>query len=61
MVSLSNHGFRIKCGMTNLIDILGEEFPNAQTEMLPGGHAPQLVSMQQFMKILTKFWASTAL
>lgn len=44
-----------------IIDILGEEFPNAQTEMLPGGHAPQLVSMQQFMKILTKFWASTAL
>ena len=42
-----------------IIDVLGEEFPNAQTEMLPGGHAPQLVSMEQFMKILTKFWTST--
>lgn len=42
-----------------IIDVLGEEFPNAQTETLPGGHAPQLVSMEQFMKILTKFWTST--
>jgi len=38
-----------------IIDILGEEFPNVQVEILPGGHAPQIVSMEQFMKIFNTF------
>ena len=38
-----------------IIDILGEEFPNARVETLPGGHSPQVVAMEEFMKILTSF------
>ncbi len=39
----------------DIIDILGEELPNARIERLPGGHAPHIVAMQQFMNILNKF------
>lgn len=38
-----------------IIDILGSEFPRARVEMLPGGHAPQLASMKEFMNILSTF------
>lgn len=38
-----------------IIDILGEEFPNVRVEMLPGGHAPHIVSMEPFMSILGAF------
>jgi len=41
-----------------IIDVLGSEFPHVQVEMLPGGHAPQLASMSEFMKILTSFMRS---
>jgi pimeloyl-ACP methyl ester carboxylesterase len=40
-----------------IIDILGEEFPNAQVKTLPGGHAPQVVSIEGFVRILTTFLA----
>ena len=39
-------------GITN---ILAEEFPNVRTIELPGGHAPQIVSMPQFMDSFTAF------
>ncbi len=42
-----------------IIDILGEEFPNAQVRMLPGGHAPHLVSIGEFMTILNAFIAES--
>ena len=38
-----------------IIDILGEEFPNASVETLPGGHAPQIASMDKFMNIVDSF------
>lgn len=38
-----------------IIDILGEEFPNIQVEKLAGGHAPHIVSMDKFMKIFNTF------
>lgn len=44
--------------LNKIIDVLGEEFPNAQVEKLPGGHALHIVSMDQFMKIFTTFLKS---
>ncbi len=41
-----------------IIDILGSEFPRARVETLPGGHAPQLASMKEFMNILSTFLKS---
>lgn len=41
--------------LQNIIDILVKEFPNAQLAELPGGHAPQIVSMPQFMETLNNF------
>ncbi len=38
-----------------IVDILGSEFPRVRVEMLPGGHAPQLASMKEFMNILSTF------
>lgn len=38
-----------------IIDILEEEFPNAKVSTLPGGHAPQIVAMKEFLEILTSF------
>jgi pimeloyl-ACP methyl ester carboxylesterase len=35
-----------------ITDILGDEFPQARVESLPGGHAPQLVAREKFMEIL---------
>lgn len=42
-----------------IIDVLAEEFPNAQIEQLPGGHAPHIISADQFMDIFTKFLAKS--
>lgn len=39
----------------NIIDILGEELPNARVETLPGGHAAHIVSMEPFMLMLREF------
>jgi pimeloyl-ACP methyl ester carboxylesterase len=41
--------------LNEVIDILGEEFPNARIISLPGGHALQVVSMDRFMEILRAF------
>lgn len=43
----------------DIIDILSQEFPNVRTETLPGGHAPQIVAKEQFMKILQDFLLSS--
>ncbi len=42
-----------------IIDVLGENFPDAQVYTLPGGHALPVVSMDNFMKILTSFLDSS--
>jgi len=39
----------------DVIDVLGEEFPNAQVVMYPGGHAAHIASMEQFMDRFTRF------
>lgn len=41
--------------LLRIVDILGEEFPNARVEELPGGHAPHIASMGEFMRILNEF------
>jgi pimeloyl-ACP methyl ester carboxylesterase len=38
-----------------IIDILAEAFPNARVEMLAGGHAAHIISMQPFMELFTRF------
>jgi pimeloyl-ACP methyl ester carboxylesterase len=40
-----------------IIDILGDEFPDSRVKTVPGGHAPQLASMNEFMEILNAFLA----
>jgi pimeloyl-ACP methyl ester carboxylesterase len=40
-----------------IIDILSDEFPDSRVRMLRGGHAPQLGSMDEFMRILDMFLA----
>jgi pimeloyl-ACP methyl ester carboxylesterase len=40
-----------------IIDILAEEFPNARVKMLPGWHAPHIVSMQPFLEMFRHFLA----
>jgi pimeloyl-ACP methyl ester carboxylesterase len=41
--------------LNEIIDILGEEFPDARVVSLPGGHALQVISMDRFMEILRGF------
>jgi pimeloyl-ACP methyl ester carboxylesterase len=43
-----------------IIDILAEEFPDARIATLPGGHAPHIVSMEPFMRMLRDFLADAA-
>ncbi len=43
-----------------IIDILGQEFPNARAETLPGGHALHILSMENFMKIFNEFLSSSS-
>jgi pimeloyl-ACP methyl ester carboxylesterase len=38
-----------------IIDILGEDFPNARVVTYPGGHAAHIVSMGPFMETYTQF------
>ncbi len=38
-----------------VIDALGAQLPNAQTVEMPGGHAPQIVSMDSFLERLALF------
>lgn len=39
----------------DIIDVLGQEFPNARVETLAGGHALHIVSMDRFMEIFVAF------
>ena len=41
--------------LTEIIDILGQEFPDATVKELPGAHALHIVSINQFIDILIKF------
>lgn len=41
--------------LREIIDILGEEFPHAQVQELPGAHALHIVSMDRFLEILGEF------
>ena len=41
-----------------ITDILAAEFPNVRVQTFEGGHAPHIVSMEPFMKILNKFLRS---
>ncbi|MBI4199150.1 MAG: alpha/beta hydrolase [Chloroflexi bacterium] len=42
------------------IDALAAQLPNAQMVEMPGGHAPQLVSMDRFLEALSAFQAKAA-
>jgi pimeloyl-ACP methyl ester carboxylesterase len=41
-----------------VVDALAAQLPNAQTVELPGGHAPQIVSMDRFLERLALFHSS---
>lgn len=41
--------------LRGIIDVLGEEFPQARVRELPGAHALHLVSMDAFMTIFAQF------
>lgn len=41
--------------LTQITDILAEEFPHVRVKVLPGGHAPHVVGMDQFLTILKEF------
>ncbi len=41
-----------------IVDILADKFPNVRMEILPGGHAPHIVSIERFMEILVGFVSS---
>ncbi len=41
-----------------IIDALAAQLPNAQTVEMPGGHAPQIVSMDRFLERLALFHSS---
>ncbi len=42
------------------MDVLGEEFPHARVEDLPGAHALHLVSMERWMQIFSAFLRDAA-
>jgi pimeloyl-ACP methyl ester carboxylesterase len=39
-----------------IVDILGQEFPDAQVAELPGGHGLHIASMDRFLQLLNAFW-----
>ncbi len=41
-----------------ITDILADELPQVEVETLPGGHAPHIVSMEEFMGIFNRFLKS---
>lgn len=41
--------------LRGIIDILGEEFPHARVEELPGAHALHIVSMPRWLELFTAF------
>lgn len=38
-----------------IVDVLDRTFPDARLVELPGGHAPQLVAMDEFLRVLAEF------
>lgn len=38
-----------------IIDVLARKFPNAEVAEMPGGHSPQMVSMEKFLERLMVF------
>jgi pimeloyl-ACP methyl ester carboxylesterase len=42
----------------DIIDTLADQFPHTTLIELPGGHAPQIISMQPFMDSLTAFFST---
>ena len=46
--------------LREIIDILGEEFPHAQVQELPGAHALHIVSMDRFLETLGDFLSGHA-
>ncbi len=47
--------------LREIVDVLGEEFPQARVEKLPGAHALHIVSMPAFMRIFTAFLQASPL
>jgi pimeloyl-ACP methyl ester carboxylesterase len=47
-------------GLHAIIDVLGEEFPNARIVTFPCGHAPHIVSMQAFMEQFISFLSESS-
>jgi len=45
--------------LLQIVDVLGERFPNVTVEQLPGGHALHIVSKDRFMKTLLAFLQRT--
>ncbi len=43
--------------LREIVDVLGEEVPNARTEDLPGAHALHIASMDRFMDLFSSFLA----
>ena len=41
--------------LNRIIDVLGQEFPGAEVEELPGGHAMHLANRERFLALLTVF------
>ncbi len=42
--------------LSEIIKVLGEEFPDVRTAKFPGGHAPHLAAPQEFLNRLHEFW-----
>jgi hypothetical protein len=38
-----------------VIDVLSAHFPDARVVELPGGHAPQLAAMEEFLRLVVDF------
>jgi hypothetical protein len=38
-----------------VIDVLSAHFPDARVVELPGGHAPQLAAMEEFLRLVGDF------
>lgn len=41
--------------LRGIVDVLGEDFPNARVRELPGAHALHIASMSQFMEVFADF------
>ena len=46
--------------LNRIVDVLGQEFPQAAVEELPGGHALHLANRERFLGLLAPFWSARA-